>query len=54
MIFELEHLSLRMIAAGATMATPEVIASREHALAVTRDYIKQPRLSKFAYMDVCR
>ena len=42
-----------MIAAGATMATPEVITSREHALAVTRDYIKQPRLSKFAYKGVC-
>jgi len=28
------------------MATLEVAAAREHALAVTRDYISQPRLSE--------
>ncbi|CAI8025437.1 V-type proton ATPase subunit B [Geodia barretti] len=27
------------------MATPQVATSREHALAVTRDYISQPRLT---------
>jgi len=31
------------------MATPDVIAAREHALAVTRDYIRQPRLSMYTF-----
>ena len=33
------------------MASPRVAASREHALAVTRDYISQPRLSEFRCDD---
>jgi len=30
----------------------KVAASREHALAMTRDYISQPRLSKYSMVQV--
>lgn len=41
------ELSLCWSRAGCRMANPQVAASKEHALAITRDYISQPRLSKF-------
>ena len=31
------------------MAAPEIAAAREHALAVTRNYISQPRLSEWEW-----
>ena len=29
----------------------KIAASREHALAMTRDYISQPRLSEYQYLN---
>ena len=34
------------------MASPEMMGSREHALAITRNYITQPRLSELELLLV--